>query len=772
MNVAHKKGLESDGNIRFVLYTVQCMVIDRNIDKYIVSSDESIRTALQKIDANKSRIIFVVSKHDHLEGILTDGDFRRMILKKHDLNLDQPVSTIANTKFDSALITADPRDIAKHFSERIQFVPLVDPENHLVAIARSGLSAVSIGSFTVTEEPSTFIIAEIGVNHNGDMALAKKMVDTAKDAGADCAKFQVRTLSALYHNKGKEDDAGEDLGSQYVLEVVNRADLKREEYLELFAYCRKKNIMPLCSAWDIESVDFLEKEADLPSYKVASADLTNHQLLARLAETKKPLLVSTGMSSEAEIKEAVALLKKLGTSYILLQCNSTYPAPFKDVNLKYLDRLKEIGECPVGYSGHERGIATAIAAVARGATVIEKHFTLDKSLPGNDHKVSLLPEEFRAMVQGIREVEESLGSAAHRVATPGELMNRATLAKSLIINQDLKMGELIEESMIETKSPGKGLQPNKKKDLVGRKAKHAFKKGDFFFESDLEAEGKKGRSYRFKRPWGLPVRYHDFQNLLTQSNPNFLEFHFSYKDLDLDIQKYIPQKLDLGLVVHSPDSFANDHLLNLAAEDESERKRSLKELQRVIDVTRSLKPLFTSKKPFIIASVGGFTKDAFVSAAKRDAWYDKIGEGLASLDSEGVEILPQTLPPFPWYFGGQLYLNLFVTPEDTAAFCKKYNHRICLDISHSKLACNHFRLSFKEFIDTVGPYIAHLHIVDAQGVDGEGVQIGEGDIDFPALAKQLNEVAPTASFIPEIWQGHKNGGEGFWIALEKLEKWF
>ena len=146
-------------------------------------------------------------------------------------------------------------------------------------------------------------------------------------------------------------------------------------------------------------------------------------------------------------------------------------------------------------------------------------------------------------------------------------------------------------------------------------------------------------------------------------------------------------------------------LLNLAAENEDEYRRSMTELQRVIDLTRSLKPLFkTCETPFIIASVGGYTKDAVINSATRDRWYDRIGESIAALDTAGVEILPQTLPPFPWYFGGQLYLNLFVTPEDTAAFCRKFGLRLCFDVSHSKLTCNHFHTSFKEFTETVGPH--------------------------------------------------------------------
>ena len=201
----------------------------------------------------------------------------------------------------------------------------------------------------------------------------------------------------------------------------------------------------------------------MQAYKLASADLTNHELLDAIARTGKPLICSTGMSSESEISAAVRKLKQLDAKYVLLHCNSTYPAPFKDIHLNYLDRLSQIGNCLVGYSGHERGIAVAIAAVAKGAKVIEKHFTLDRTMEGNDHRVSLLPAEFKEMEQGIREVEQALGSNAQRRVTQGEMMNREILAKSLIIDCDLAKGEIIREDMIKVKSPGKGLQPYKLK---------------------------------------------------------------------------------------------------------------------------------------------------------------------------------------------------------------------------------------------------------------------------------------------------------------------
>ncbi|MGK7894836.1 MAG: N-acetylneuraminate synthase family protein [Xenococcus sp. (in: cyanobacteria)] len=746
------------------------MLIDRNIAKYIVFAEDNIINALKKISDNKSKVIFSVSESGRLEGVMTDGDFRRWLVSQNTINLNQSVSQVANKNFKYAFDGDEPEKIQAYLSDKIEFVPIIDKNHHLVAVARKKSNIIQIGNFTIDAESPTFVIAEIGNNHNGSLELAQKLIDKAVLAGANCAKFQLRDLGSLYHNAGNANDATEDLGSQYTLDLLSRFQLSPEEMFIAFDYCKERGILPLCTPWDERSLSLLESYG-MPAYKVASADLTNHDFLKVLAKTGKPLICSTGMSTETEIMETVSLLQKLGAMYILLHCNSTYPAPFKDINLAYLDRLKELGDCPVGYSGHERDINVAIAAVARGAKVIEKHFTLDKSMEGNDHKVSLLPQEFQAMVEGIRQVEVAIGSYGDRRLSQGELMNRETLAKSLVINCELQPGEIITESMIEVKSPGKGLQPNRKKQLIGKKSKRPLKKGDFFFPSDLEQESVLARPYKFKRPWGLPVRYHDFKTILSKTNPDLLEFHLSYKDLEQDIKQYFDRVYDLDLVVHSPELFAGDLVLDLCSTDEDYRQHSIKELQRVINLTRSLIPHFSkASRPSIVTNVGGFSEDKPLACSSKNQLYELLIDSLSVLDTDEVEIIPQTMPPFPWHFGGQRYHNLFVSPQDTVQFCQEQNYRICLDVSHSKLACNQNKWSFKEFIEQVGYYTAHLHIADAEGVDGEGLQIGEGDIDFPALAEDLEKTANQASFIPEIWQGHKNDGEGFWTALERLEK--
>ncbi|TLS35165.1 N-acetylneuraminate synthase family protein [Pseudalkalibacillus caeni] len=747
------------------------MIIDKNIKKYIVYSQDSIVNALKKISDNKEQIIFSVDEYGVLEGVLTDGDFRRWIVKQENIDLNQPVELAVNKNYRYVNKEESNENIEKLFEEKIGFIPVVDEKHHLVAIAKRDSNKMEIGDFVLDENSPSFLIAEIGNNHNGSLEIAKTLIDKAVEAGADCAKFQLRNLNSLYKNAGNANDASEDLGSQYTLDLLSRFQLSNEKMIEAFEYCKSKGILPLCTPWDSESLQLLE-EYGMPAYKLASADLTNHELLIEMARTGKPLICSTGMSKEDEIKKAVRILKREGAPYVLLHCNSTYPAPFKDVHLNYMDRLTEIGQCLVGYSGHERGINVAIAAVSKGAKVIEKHFTLDRNMEGNDHKVSLLPDEFKMMVQAIREVELALGTSQERIMSQGELINRENLAKSLVINCDLKEGEIIEEQMIEIKSPGKGLQPNRKAELIGKPAKRDFKPGEFFYESDLKEEFVKPKEhYQFGHRWGVPVRYHDFKSILEKTSPDFLEFHLSYKDLDENLDDYFDSVYDMDFVVHMPELFAGDHLLDFCSFDEEYRQHSVKEAQRVINITRELQKYFSkSRRTLIVTNMGGFTKDAPLAPSERQKYYDLIEKSLSELDMEGVEIIPQTMPPFPWHFGGQRYQNLFMDPADTVAFCERNNMRVCFDTSHSKLACNYHNWSFAEFIKQIGPYTAYLHIVDAEGVDGEGLQIGEGEIDFPALVEGLLKYASNAAFIPEIWQGHKNNGEGFWIALNRLEE--
>jgi len=747
------------------------MFIDKHIMPFMVFAEDPITVALQKISNNKQRIVFCVDEHGRLVGSLTDGDFRRWLLANPTASLESGCELACNPAPFSLEANASAAEITQALTETISHIPLVDERGHLVAVASNRSDVFRIGEALIGDGQPSFIIAEIGNNHNGSVELAKQLVDLAVEAGADAVKFQLRDMDALYRQSGAAT-AGEDLGAQYTLDLLRRFSLPAEALFEVFDHARGKGVEIMCTPWDIPSVKALV-DYGIAGLKIASADLTNHELLRYAGAQGLPLILSTGMSQELEIVETTNLLHELGTSFVLLHCQSTYPAPFKDINLSYMDRLKEIGQCAIGYSGHERGWHVPVAAVARGAQVIEKHFTVDRTMEGNDHTVSLLPDEFALMVQQIRDIESAIGTAAPRVVSTGEMMNRINLAKSLVAVRELPVGHVITEGDVEVKSPGRGLQPNQLVNLVGLTLQRPMAAGDFFFEGDLRGEVPRGRQFEFKRPWGLPVRYHDYAALIAECKPDFLEFHFSYRDLEIDVDSAFTEPLDMGFTTHLPDLFAGDFLVDLASADDAIWERSIAEVQRTIDVTRALKKWFRNDEdPIMVVTMGGFTKDKPVKPEQRPAMYARIHEALKRLDTDGVRIAAQTLPPFPWLMGGQQFHNLFLDPVDTEEFARTTGTALCLDISHTMLAANHLSISLSEAIDLLAPHTIHLHLVDATGVDGEGVQVGEGEVDWAVLAHQLEQYTPTSSFIPEIWQGHVNSGQGFWTALDRLEKWF
>ena len=625
---------------------------------------------------------------------------------------------------------------------------------------------LSIGEFEIGGSRA-FIIAEIGNNHNGDFERAKRMIDKAIEMGADCAKFQMRHLDQVYR-KSSLEKSGEDLGTEYIIDLLNKFELSVDQHRELSKYCATKGILYLCTPWDMKSVDILES-FDVKAYKVASADLTNLPLLDRLTQTGKPLILSTGMCTNEEVKYVVDFLNERKVKFVLLHCNSTYPAPLHDINLKWMNSIQAIHPL-VGYSGHERGISVSMAAVALGAKVIERHFTLDRMMEGPDHAASLEFNEFKELIKGIRDIEQALGSGEVRNLSQGEMINRENLGKSLVAASDLKKGTVVRAEHIKVLSPGQGLSPNNYSKLVGIELKRDIQSEDYFFSSDIEDNRFKPRQYKFKHRWGVPVRYHDFRAYEKLIQPDLYEFHLSYSDMELDPANYLDGPYDCGFVVHAPELFKGSRLMDLATPDAEYRKESVYETQRVIDITRSLKKYFPNeRRPQIVANIGGFSMDEPFPKELIESYYEQFFATLSELDMDGVELIPQTMAPFPWHFGGQRYQNIFVQVDEIVRYCKKYNLRMCFDVSHSMLTCNHFGLDFYEFAEKIAPFTAHLHLGDAKGLNGEGLQIGEGEMDFVRLGAILNDGCPDATFIPEIWQGHKNEGEGFWYALEKLE---
>jgi N-acetylneuraminate synthase len=629
------------------------------------------------------------------------------------------------------------------------------------------VNTFQIGTFTVGGS-HTFVIAEIGNNHNGSMALAKELVDRSIEAGADCVKFQIRNNAALYR-KAPGEEGSEDLGVEYVQDLLKRVELTLDEHREVRAYCKQKNILYMCTPWDEPSVDVLAS-FDVSAVKMASADIINPYLMRKAATLGKPIIMSTGMSLEHEIERAVAVGKALGVPFALLHCNSAYPAPEGDIHLGYIRRLKELHSV-IGYSGHERGTAISVAAVALGAVIIERHISLDRNMEGPDHPASLEPGEFKSLVDGIRQVEQALPwTGPGRILGQGEMLNRENLSKSVIAARAVPVGEVFSEDNLRIASPGQGLAPYRLPELLGKTAVRNLRDGDFLYPSDVEGTVSVKRHYKFPVLWGVPVRYHDFKNYHEWVEPDLFEFHLSYRDLSLKPVDYLTHVPCKRLVVHAPELFENSELLDIVSDDLSCRQRSIDNLKRVVDVTEQLRVFFPkADSALIVANIGGFSMDTPFDVAHRKVLYQRFSESCAKIDFGSTELTPQNMAPFPWHFGGQRHQNIFMMPDELAEQAEQMKLRYCLDLSHLQMACSHFKLNFQSALSLLLPYSIHLHVADALGVNGEGVLMGTGDISWPETWKKIC-VYPNTSFIPEVWQGHKDHGAGFWTALDYLTK--
>lgn len=324
-----------------------------------------------------------------------------------------------------------------------------------------------------------FIIAEAGVNHNGDLKIAKKLIDKASESGADAIKFQSfkaenlvtkNAKKAEYQNRTTDKEENQ-------FQMLSRLELSYENHKELIKYSEDKDIMFLSSPFDLESIDLLN-ELNLEIFKIPSGEITNLPYLEKIGRFNKKVILSTGMSTLGEIESALTILKASGSSDItVLHCNTEYPTPMQDVNLSAMNTIKDAFKVDVGYSDHTLGIEVPIAAVALGARVIEKHFTLDKSMDGPDHKASLEPDELKLMIENIRNIEKALGDGV-KIPTDSEVKNRDMARKSIVANVDLKKGEVFSEENLYVKRPGSGISPMRWYEVTGQVAEKDFKEDE------------------------------------------------------------------------------------------------------------------------------------------------------------------------------------------------------------------------------------------------------------------------------------------------------
>jgi len=348
------------------------------------------------------------------------------------------------------------------------------------------MNTLQLGNKNVGDGHPAFIVAEIGINHQGDVNIARDLIQKAKECGADAVKFQKRSLTRILTKAGLDMayDNRNSFGKTYG-EHKKALELSEADYRELNIFCQKLDIIFCASGWDEESIGFLD-ELGIPFFKMASADLTNFPLLIHTAKKNKPMILSTGMADMKMVQAAYSQVNPINNQIAILQCTSTYPSAYSEVHLNVLQTyMKEFPDTVIGYSGHEQGIAIPPAAVALGAKIIERHFTLDRTMKGGDHAASLEPQGFAKMVRDIRHIEEAMGNTEKKIQESEAPVFRK-LAKSIVSAVNISLGDSITANMLTTKGPGTGISPMRLNELIGKISKIDIPADQVVMEEDIQ----------------------------------------------------------------------------------------------------------------------------------------------------------------------------------------------------------------------------------------------------------------------------------------------
>jgi N-acetylneuraminate synthase len=410
------------------------------------------------------------------------------------------------------------------------------------------------------------------------------------------------------------------------------------------------------------------------------------------------------------------------------------------------------------------GIVIPLVAASMGASIIEKHLTNDRNLRGPDHKVSLEPYEFKRLVRDIRVADQAIGKSK-RFLLRGEVLNRELFGKSLIARRDIAPGDTIIREMIAVKGPGKGLSPMRMEEIIGTVARRHIPMETFFKESDLGAtETEVDFSSAFRSDWGLIARFTDADTML-QYKPRVIEFHLAEKDFNLTHR--LTGSYDCQLIVHGPE-YMEDSLHDLCSSNEEVRRQSVAQTLKTIELTMELAPLFLGR-PKMITHPGAMSLNQKLDPRVLQENLARSIREIKEFTGDQVEILLENLPPYPWYFGGQWKGNFFMAAEEITGFCDREDLGICFDLSHAALYCNAKEYLLQDYIGQIMPNTRHIHFADAYGLDGEGMQIGEGDIELAEIMPLFAGYSGT--WVPEVWRGHLDGGQGFLTALKRLSKY-
>jgi N-acetylneuraminate synthase len=605
----------------------------------------------------------------------------------------------------------------------------------------------------LTHGHRVIVIAELGINHNGQIDMAKELIRGAADAQTSGIKFQYRNLSKSYRSEIKE------IGDELLESEIIRNYLSPETIIELLQYAHSLGLYVGISFFNEGDIlDFGTDITKFDFFKVPSVELQNKELIVALCKLDKHLLLSTGAHSETEIEEAFNRIPS--DDWTPLHCISNYPTMPFNAKLGYISHLQQKWRRRVGYSSHDIDWSACIGAIAIGASVIERHITKDKELIGLDHSSSSDFREFKLLNLFARNAQAFLSGNESRVPNQGEFLNLQNLGRSYYATKPLQKASNFTLSDFEYRSPRVGVSREQAQILVGRKFERSIAAGEVLnlsdFEPDISIEEHTLTFAKAKRI-SLPVRIHDYSSVSTNFPLNDFEFHLSFREVErMASLDFI--ELNHRISIHLPDYTSPNQLMDPFAEDATQARQSNRLIDKIADMVLE----FQEKRQSEVVVVGSFS----TVHGSKEAFYESHKKLVDRYRSRGVQICLQWLPPFAWYFGGSVELGVMNSTED-AEYVRNYELPICLDTSHFFLGREFFQFDADYVLNLLIPNSKHFHLSDSRGFDAEGLRFGSGPEKNTKVIQSLLEM--NNAKVIEVWQGHLNHYEGFRIALEFLE---
>jgi sialic acid synthase SpsE len=598
------------------------------------------------------------------------------------------------------------------------------------------------------------VIAEIGINHDGDFEKAKRLILAASNSRCSGVKFQYRNISRAYTNKTNE------IGDDIILTQVKKTYLSNFQILQLRDYARSLGLMAGISFFTIEDIeDFRTPVLDFDFFKCPSAEMMNLPLIETLIRTNKTVYISVGMHSEEEI-EAIFNEISQAQNWTPMHCISNYPVADHNSSLGYITYLKNKWSRPVGYSSHDENWKNNLIALTLGAHVIERHITESKVDLGLDHSSSSTPEEFYELCSYAQIIDSVLIGNGPRIPNQGELLNKQNLGRSFYAKRNLKRGTKVRLDDFEYRSPQTGLSIDAMRSILGIELGKDISQGEPISDNHLGAEETEVSAAALatakKLKVSLPVRLSDYAQISSVLPVGSYEFHLSYSEVASNLDEF-ELNPNHRFSVHLPDYIDSTNLIDPFSPNLEVREKSRLCLHRVKEFSERIADTTNEPVP-IVASLAGINM-------QRAEYYASASELFIEFSSNRARFTLQWLPPYAWYFGGSVKLHV-MNDIDDLFWIKKFNIPITLDTSHLLLGKNVFGFDPKEILLSIKENILHWHISDAKGIDGEGTPIGSSGSDNQQFIHEVL-IQPGMKVI-EVWQGHFSNFRGFKEEISKI----